>query len=52
LGGRAYAREKEKMSNIAPLVGIAMIAVGLALGAFIVVGIVAQRKADRDQSFD
>jgi uncharacterized protein YneF (UPF0154 family) len=41
-----------EMSELALVVGIAMIVVGLGLGVYITIRIVEQRKADRDESFD
>jgi uncharacterized protein YneF (UPF0154 family) len=41
-----------EMSDLALIVGIAMIVVGLGLGVYIIIRIVEQRKADRDESFD
>ena len=40
------------MSNLALIVGSAMVVVGLGLGVYITIQIVQQRKADRDESFD
>ena len=40
------------MSNLALIIGLAMVVVGLGLGVYITVQIFQQRKADRDESFD
>ena len=40
------------MSNLALVIGIAMVVVGLGLGVYITIQIFQQRKADRDESFD
>jgi len=40
------------MSNLALIVGSAMVIVGLGLGVYITMQILRQRKADRDESFD
>ena len=40
------------MSDLALVIGIAMVVVGLALGVYITIQILQQRKADRDESFD
>ena len=40
------------MSDLALIIGIAMIVAGVALGVYITVQIMRQRKADRDESFD
>ena len=50
--GSGFAREQEEMSDLALVIGIAMVVVGLGLGVYIIVRIVEQRKADRDESFD
>lgn len=40
------------MSDLALIIGIAMIVAGVALGVYITTQIMRQRKADRDESFD
>jgi uncharacterized membrane protein len=40
------------MSDLALIIGIGMVVVGIGLGVYIIVRIVEQRKADRDESFD
>ena len=40
------------MSDLALIIGVGMVVVGLGLGIYIIVRIVEQRKADRDESFD
>jgi uncharacterized protein YneF (UPF0154 family) len=40
------------MSSLALIIGSVMVVIGLALGAYITVQILQQRKADNDESFD
>ena len=40
------------MSDLALIIGVGMVIVGLGLGVCITFQIIQQRKADRDESFD
>ena len=50
--GSGEALRIGKMSDLALIIGVGMVVVGLGLGIYIIVRIVEQRKADRDESFD